>query len=184
MNFQKHNENAHTTLSVCQNTIHQKIKRWLLDSGYRNHKSPKKEISRNINSSINTPVKLGNGELVELKGMGSISIQSEHGTSHIQNVLLVSNLHKKFLGLGQLLEYGYKWEFDNNMCGIYDKKDKTRVMTIIELKNITFYLNIKYASALQAIISDERVSSIWYNRLDNVNFESLKVLYNQRIVAG
>ena len=184
MNFQKQNEETHTTFFAYQSTMHQKNKRWLLDSGCSNHMSPEKEIFCNIDSSINTPVKLGNGQLVESKGMGSISIQTEHGTSQIQNVLLVPSLHENLLSLGQLLENGYKLEFDKNMCNIYDKKDKKKVMTTIEMKNRIFSLNIKYAPALHATTSNEPVSSLWHKRLGHVNFQSLKVLYNQRMVHG
>lgn len=100
--------------------------------------SQEKEISCNINSSNKTLVKLGNGELVKLKGMCSISIQTKHGTNHIRNIFLIPNIHENFHILGELLEYGYKLEFYNNMCKIYDKKDKIQVMTIIEMKKKLF----------------------------------------------
>lgn len=115
--------------------------------------------------------------------MGSISIQTKNGASQIQNVLLVPSLHENLLSLVQLLENGYKLKFDNNMCNIYDKTDKKQVMTTIEMKNRTFSLNIKYASALQAT-SNEPVSSLRHKRLGHVNYHNLKVLYNQRMVHG
>lgn len=59
-----------------------------------------------------------------------------------------------------------------------------QIMTTIEMKNRTFSLNINYASVLQAITFNQPVSSLWHKRLGHVNFQSLKVLYNQRMVHG
>ena len=83
--------------------------------------SPTREIFSKIDSSITTPVQLGNGEIVESKEMGSIAIHTKEGNNQIHNVHLVPSLHQNLLSLGQLLENGYKLDLDNNLCIIYDK---------------------------------------------------------------
>ena len=123
--------------------------------------SPTREIFSKINSSITTPVQLGNGEIVESKGMGSIAIHTKEGPSQIHNVLLVPSLHHNLLSLGQLLENGYKLDFNNNLYTIYDKRDKSQVFTTVEMINQSFALNIKYAnvSALHTT-TNESISTL------------------------
>lgn len=111
------------------------------------------ELFSEIDNNITTPVQLGNGEIVESKGTCNISIQTKEGMSQIYNRLLVPSLRLNLLSLGQLLENGYKLDFDNNLCTIYDMRDKSQVFTTVEMINRCFPLNIRYADVYVLHIS-------------------------------
>ena len=69
-----------------------------------------------MDASINSQVKMGNGALVQVKGKGTIRVQTNVGTKYIQDVLLVPDLVQNLLNVGQLLEHGYVVNFEDNGC--------------------------------------------------------------------
>ena len=57
---------------VCQHVSEKKEDIWFIDSGCTNHMTPEKEIFHDLDTSFTSKVKMGNGELAEVKGKGSI----------------------------------------------------------------------------------------------------------------
>ncbi|PKU75004.1 hypothetical protein MA16_Dca022250 [Dendrobium catenatum] len=55
-----------------------------------------------IDKSVCAKIKLGNGELVEASGKGTISIKTNEGTRHIRDVLLVPSLDQSLLSVGKM----------------------------------------------------------------------------------
>ena len=54
-------------------------------------------IFSNLDTSRKSRVRLGNGALVQSKGKGMISVQTNIGTKHIDDVLLVPSLDQNLL---------------------------------------------------------------------------------------
>ena len=81
-----------------------------------------KNIFLDMDTTINSQVKMGNGDLVNVKGKGTVDIQTKVETKYIRDVLLVPALEQNLLSVGQLVEHGYKLHFENNECTIYDKE--------------------------------------------------------------
>ena len=65
---------------------------WLLDSGCTNHMSPNLEIFRNLDKGCVTKVRVGNGELLAVKGKGTAAIQTSSGIKLLENVLYVPEI--------------------------------------------------------------------------------------------
>ncbi|RVW55367.1 Retrovirus-related Pol polyprotein from transposon TNT 1-94 [Vitis vinifera] len=78
----------------------------VLDSGCTNHMTGNKNIFLDMDTTINSQVKMGNGDLVNVKGKGTIGIQTKVGTKYIRDVLLVPALEQNLLSVGQLVEHG------------------------------------------------------------------------------
>ena len=66
--------------------------KWFLDSGCTNHMTANEAIFQKVEATPNSKVRLGNGALVEVKGKGSIGVQTKRGSMVIHDVLLVPNL--------------------------------------------------------------------------------------------
>ena len=81
-----------------------------------------KNILLDMDTTINSQVKMGNGDLMNVKGKGAIGIQTKVGTKYIRDVLLVPALEQNLLSVGQLVEHGYKLHFEDYECTIYDKE--------------------------------------------------------------
>ena len=56
---------------------------WLIDSGCTHHMTTDLSIFQHIEKSSNSRVKLGNGEYVDVKGKGTIAINTSKGTKLI-----------------------------------------------------------------------------------------------------
>lgn len=99
----------------------------MIDSGCTHHKTYKtydEELFKDLNRTINSKVKIGNGECITVKRKGIVAIESCSGTKIIINVLYVPEINQNLLSFGQLLEKGYKVLFEDKMCLIRDAKGR------------------------------------------------------------
>ncbi|XP_038987029.1 uncharacterized protein LOC120112232 [Phoenix dactylifera] len=85
-------------------------------------------IFLDMDTSYHSQVRLGNGALVEVKGKGTIGVQSKRGAEHIHDVLFVPDLDQSLLSVGQLVEHGYSIHFEDGECIIFDNKQKKQVL--------------------------------------------------------
>lgn len=93
-------------LFACQTASKHKNTIWFLDSGCSNHMTGDEKIFLDIDATVNSQVKMGNDALVQVKGKGTIKVQTNVGTKFIQDVLLAPELEQNLLSVGQLLEHG------------------------------------------------------------------------------
>jgi transposase InsO family protein len=183
VNFMEDKGSEENLFYACQNSMEERNDVWYLDSGCSNHMTAKKEIFLNMDSSFNSRVRMGNGEMVEVKGKGSIGVQTKKGRKVMHDVLFVPDLNQNLLSLGQLLEHGYSLHFRGRGCTIYDQTNKN----VVEIKmgqHRSFPLTFKYAKqvALRADLVDD--SWLWHRRFGHLNFQSLKLLQQQDLVYG
>ena len=73
-----------------------------------------------LDKKFRTKMKLGNGDQVQVKGKGSVSIQTKQGTKIISYMLFVPFLLQNLLSVPQLLEKGYCVMFKNHSCTIFN----------------------------------------------------------------
>ncbi|KAL6315072.1 hypothetical protein AAG906_030925 [Vitis piasezkii] len=64
-------------------------------------------IFTSIDRSVQPKVKLGNGEVVQAKGKGTIAISTKRGTKIVTNVLYIPDLDQNLLSVAQMLRNGY-----------------------------------------------------------------------------
>lgn len=76
---------------------------WFIDSACTNHMTSKEEIFCNLNPDCKVTIKMGNGEVVPAKGVGTIAIQTKKGMKYIDNILLVAGLSSNLLSVGQIV---------------------------------------------------------------------------------
>ena len=59
---------------------------WLIDSGCTNHMTPELSYFRELDQSYKSKVKIGNGDLIDVKGKGVVAIETPIGIKYISNV--------------------------------------------------------------------------------------------------
>ena len=59
---------------ACQSASKHKNNVWFLDSGCSNHMTSDEKIFLDMDASVNSQVKMGNGALVQVKGKGTIGV--------------------------------------------------------------------------------------------------------------
>uniref|UniRef100_A0A5B7B4M6 Retrovirus-related Pol polyprotein from transposon TNT 1-94 n=1 Tax=Davidia involucrata TaxID=16924 RepID=A0A5B7B4M6_DAVIN len=184
-NFSEEKEGEGNLFYACQSASEHKNDVWYLDSGCSNHMTGDKSIFLDMDTSINSQVRMGNGALVCAKGKGTIGVETKKGTKLIQDVLLVPDLEQNLLSVEQLVEHGYSVHFEANSCTILDKNDARQVIAQIQMeKNRSFPLIFKYGGnvALKAHVNDE--SWLWHRRFGHLNFHNLKLLHRKNMVQG
>ncbi|XP_056164508.1 uncharacterized protein LOC115692343 [Syzygium oleosum] len=93
---------------------------WLVDSGYTNHMTIDEKLFIDLDKSLKSRVRIGNGEYLEVKGKGTIAIESCGGTKLVSNVMYVPEINQNLLIVGQLVEKGFKVIFEEGKCLIFD----------------------------------------------------------------
>ncbi|XP_068343980.1 uncharacterized protein [Pyrus communis] len=125
-------------------TIQEEAKVWFVDNGCSNHMTVNKNILHNIDTTNPTRVKIGNGQLVDTLGKGTIFVHTKNGKMFINDVMLVPDLKQNLLSLGQLIEHGYYLYFGDNTCKIYDGRNREQLLAKIEMrKSRSFPLTIE-----------------------------------------
>ncbi|KAK2976178.1 hypothetical protein RJ640_012464 [Escallonia rubra] len=119
----------------CQSVMEHKRDVWFLDSGCSNHMAGNESIFIHMDSTFKSQVKLGNRALIEAKGKGTIGIQTNEGDRFIRDVQLVPNLDQNLRSVGQLLEHGYKLDFEGNGCIIYDNGKPRQLVKKIRMES-------------------------------------------------
>ncbi|XP_024038281.1 uncharacterized protein LOC112097328 [Citrus clementina] len=118
---------------------------------------------------------MGNGVLVQVKGKGTIGVQINVGTKYIQDVLLVPDLQKNLLSVGQLLVHGYVVNFEDNGYCIYDKKDNMHLVKKINMeKNRSFMIVLKYGGDIALKVNNLEESWLWHRRFGEDPHKHLK----------
>ena len=97
---------------------------WLIDSGCTNHIKNYMSLFKENKSTIITKVRIGNVNHLLVRGKGTIAFPSNSGTKTIFDVLYVLDIDQNFLSVGQLMEKGYKLNFEDNHCLIKDAWDQ------------------------------------------------------------
>lgn len=99
-----------------------------------------KKLFKELDKSIVSKVKIGNGDFIPVKGKGTVVIESLSGLKYISDVLYVPDIDQNLLSVAQLVEKGFKIIFEDNMCVIKDAKD--RDMFKVKMKAKCFALNL------------------------------------------
>jgi len=86
---------------------------WLIESGCTNQMTYDKELFEELKNTEVKIMRIGNDELLEVKGKGTVAIASYEGTKFMSYVLFVPKIDQNLLSVGQLLDKGYKVLFEN-----------------------------------------------------------------------
>ncbi|KAL6349726.1 hypothetical protein AAG906_041133 [Vitis piasezkii] len=85
-------ENYHATNSYTET--------WLIDSGCTNHMTPELSYFRELDRSYKSKVKIGNGNLVNVKGKGVVVVETPTCIKYISDVLFVPEISQSLLSVG------------------------------------------------------------------------------------
>ena len=93
---------------------------WLIDNGCTHHMTSRLQSFKTLNKNYYFKVRIGDGRLVDVKGQGSVLVQTRSGTKLITDVLFVPEITYNLLSVGQLLDKNYNLFFKNKRCEVFD----------------------------------------------------------------
>ncbi|KAF2885528.1 hypothetical protein ILUMI_20678 [Ignelater luminosus] len=159
----------------------------LIDSGCNSHMTSHIKYFSQYTpyTSSNNLVKIGDGRLLEAKGIGDIqvivTVKGEIIESVLKNVLYVPELHLNLFSLGVCMEKGYSVQGGEDI--IYLKKNDKLYVEAIKNKNL-FVINMKVDTRencednnlLAGYASGIRSIQDWHERLAHQNFQHVRSL--------
>lgn len=160
---------------------------WMLDSSCNNHMTGNKDLFSSFDSTVKNKVKLGDDHLVNVQGMGTVSVLSKNNEKKcIREVYYVQGLKHNLISVGQLSQHGYDVVFKGIVCTIYDKPPSNRVIAQIKRTSNRMYpIILKNAKTLESYsVMKPDESSLWHQRYGHLSFDYLSQLSKKSMVIG
>ncbi|XP_020207568.1 uncharacterized protein LOC109792556 [Cajanus cajan] len=104
---------------------------------------------------------MGNGEIVQANGKGTISIATKKGMIIVKDVLYIPKLDQNVLSVAQMLRNGYGVSFKENYCFIMDEHGLE--IAKIEMTKNSFYLKFDLVEDHDFIAKIDE-SNVWHGR--------------------
>lgn len=101
---------------------------------------------------------MGNIQILQAVAKGTLVIETKNSTRHIKEVMLVPDLDKNLLSVGQMLEHEYFLLFRDDKVEIFKDRSLERHVVVVQMTgNICFPLIMKdiMPSALKAIAEED-----------------------------
>ena len=154
---------------------------WLIDSGCTNHMTYDQGLFKELEKTVTSKVRIGNGAYLAVKGKGTVAIEDHTGLKLISNVLYVPKINQNLLSVGQLLEKGYKVLFEDDHCMIADAQG--REVFIVQMKDKSFALDLMQEEQT-AIHKEESNTMLWHRRLGHFHHTALLFMKKNDLEEG
>ncbi|KAG8492349.1 hypothetical protein CXB51_009664 [Gossypium anomalum] len=172
-------QEEHVFTASCFSFSNKVRSNWLVDSGCSHHMAGDESLFKDLDRSHVSKIRIGNGELIEAKGRGSVIVSTCSGNKVISDVLFVPDIDQNLLSVGQLVEKGYSLVFKNDSCVIKDCHGQ-EIITV-GMVDKCFMLDVnQLENKAYASLADN--AGLWHRRLGHANFRSLDLLQKQNLV--
>ena len=160
--------------------VHQWEDLWLFNSGCTNHMSPCLDIFSSLDKSCTTKAKIGNGELLAVKGKGTAAVKTISGIKLLENVLYVPEIAYNLLSVGKLVDVGFSLLFEEGKCAVKDCNGS--LLLNVEMKNRSFPLYLG-DSIQAAYISVDDQSSLMHRRLGHCSYSTQREITRHNLAV-
>ena len=152
---------------------------WYVDSGCTSHMARDEGLFVSLDKSAKSKVKMGNGEVVQAQGRGSVKIHTNKGTELVSDVLYVPSLAQNLLSVAQMLHKNYSLTFRNKMCIIYDPMGAEIARVSMVDNCFPVHWNSINQYALSAMDNE---TWLWHKRFGHYNLNSLKFMQSKGMI--
>lgn len=83
-----------------------------------------------------------------------MAILTKKCTKLIKDVLLVPSFDQNLLSVGQMMENSYSLCFENNLCEIYDEKNKVEPVELKIGRSRNFHIQRSFPNAMVTTMED------------------------------
>ncbi|KAK9708200.1 GAG-pre-integrase domain [Popillia japonica] len=162
---------------------------WWMDSGATEHMCfDKGQFTSMDHIPQERRVRVGNGTLVEVKGIGTVQVEAWNGNSWVRtdliNTLFVPDLDINLFSLSTALDKNFEMHSDKNKCELLDKNGK--VVAIAERLGKLYKMKFKIRKQEREIQYSQvnAVSSLkeCHQKLCHINFDQVEKVLNRNNV--
>ena len=129
----------------------------------------------------NDKIIVGNGQDLNISHIGSASLNTNHGSLHLNNILGVPKLKKNLLSVGQLID-DIKCVFEFNTDGFIVKSKENKVLAKGSKQGKLYTLEGDFHAAFNAIQGESSGFSLWHKRLGHANPKILEALKRNNFI--
>ena len=152
---------------------------WLIDSGCTSHMTPRLSGFKKLDQPHKSKVKIGNGDLLDVKGKGVVAVETPISTKYISDVLFVPEISQSLLSVGQMLEKNFSLYFQDKSCIIVDNAG-CELMTV-RMKEKSFPIKWKETNFYATDVDE---STLWHKRFGHFHHTALKHLHLKVLAQG
>ncbi|GKV30445.1 hypothetical protein SLEP1_g39253 [Rubroshorea leprosula] len=134
---------------------------WLIDSGCTHHMTPNESYFKSLDKSFTSKVRLGNGELVEVKGRRVVVVDTPIGIKLIYDVLFVPEISYNLISVAQLVENKYSLQFHDRLCDAFDEFGN--LLLFVKMIDRSFPVEWK-ETQIKACVSIVDNSCVWHKK--------------------
>jgi len=158
---------------------------WCLDSGASDHMTHDVNNFAFLDYSANRTVKIGDGSLINVMGVGLIVLEAWNGScwmrTELTDVLYVPQLKINLFSVSKALDKGMLMKSSKEKCKIVDSKNCTRAIAMRSGK--LFKMLFRSKKDVQTVNSNvayvvESVNS-WHCKMAHVNFQHVQQVLKQ-----
>lgn len=147
---------------------------WCMDTGASDHMCYNRTLFSNIDCSVKKLVKMGNGSIVTVAGMGQVELEAWNGEewvhTELNEVLYIPEFKINLFSVVKALDKGYKLYSNKNTTEIRDSTGRICATAVRQGK--FFKMNFKLKNVAHCNIAESILD--WHNKLVHMNFETVK----------
>lgn len=163
------------------------IENWWMDSGSTEHMcSDRKQFRAMENVREKKQVRVGNGTMVDVKGIGTVQVMAWNGKEWVKtdlnNALYIPELAVNLFSLSTALDKNLEMHSDKDRCQLLDKEGK--VKAIAKRQGNLYKMHFKTQNFVQEVTSECNLASLaeWHCRLAHINFEQVRKLLKRNAI--
>jgi len=132
-----------------------------------------------LDGTHHSKVKIGNGDYIDVKGIGDIAIDSDSGVKIISDMLYVPEIDINMLSVGQLLEKDFVVVFKDKTCEIFDTND-IKILSV-RMKGKSLPANMQTDLAYPSVADH---GQLWHKRLGHYHYSALSFIQKNDLVQN
>ncbi|XP_023739878.1 uncharacterized protein LOC111887982 [Lactuca sativa] len=176
-------ENLSPQLRSHGNSLNQS-QTWYLDTKASNHMTGDKSKFMTLNETIQGFVKFGNESKVRIEGRGSVVFRCKDGSQRRMNeVYYIPDLCSNIISLGQLAEGGDEIRIKDPFLWVKDSRGKL-LMKVRRSSNRLYKIELHETEGMCLTAEVDDQSWLWHKRTGYINFNSMKLMAEKRMVEG
>jgi hypothetical protein len=127
----------------------------------------RREVLSSLDTSVGGTVRFGDGSLVDIKGIGSVLLQTKkNGHKVLSEVYFIPKLKSTIVSLGQLEEGGCKVVLENGYCNVFDVS-RSLLARAPRVKNRLYLLKMQLAAPVCLVAKANDQAWLWHGLSQN-----------------
>ena len=164
---------------------------WVLDTGCSFHMTPRRDLLRNFREEASGRVRMANGSISEVTGIGSVRFRNPDNTTFLlHDVKYMPTITRNLISLGTLEDKGCEFKGGNGVikvikgCIVFMKGMRRYSLYILQGDAIAPEANVSENGANNQLTLNEDETRLWHSRMGHIGQKGLEELAKRGCFDG